>query len=93
MADQCIHVLCAIILMYEFSPHRRGVSSDFFFTLMVSDAGDWLEVTVLNTSQKKDMRKREKRHEKVCDQTLLDWLHILGHSTAKKHNGNTIDLL
>ncbi len=73
--------------MYEFSIHRRGVSSDFFFTLMVSDAGDWLEVTVLNTST------RGKRHEKVCDQTLLDWLHILGHSTAKKHNGNTIDLL
>ncbi len=59
----------------------------FFFTLMVSDAGYWLEVTVLNTST------RLKRHQKVCDQTLLDWLHNLGHSTAKKHNGNTIDLL
>ncbi len=55
----------------------------FFLTLMVSDAGDWLEVTVLNTST------REKIYQKVCDQTLLDWLHILGHSTAK----NTMKIL
>ncbi len=65
---------------------------------MVSRAGDWLEVTVLNSST-----RALKKDIKVCDQALLVCLHILGHCTAHclkvevikimKHNGNTIDPL